>query len=147
VIDMRDRARAAGEQGFATFIEIDRLILSARIALADGEADTAVELLREAAALEGSIEKHPVSPGALLPPFEALGNVLFELERFDEALEAYRASDTRWPERFNTLLGAARAADALGDATTAQQFAQRLLDVAGASPRPSRAEALAMATD
>ena len=37
------------------------------------------------------VEKHPVSPGALLPPYEALGDLLLDLDRPAEALEAYQA--------------------------------------------------------
>jgi len=46
----------------------------------------------------------------LLAPYEAVGDLLMELDRPGEALEAYEASDAIWPERYNTLIGAARAA-------------------------------------
>lgn len=138
---LRDAAEAAGESGFATYIEVDRLILAGRLAHADHRPDEAVDLLRRAGELESSIEKHPVTPGALAPPYEALGDLLMDLNRPDEALEAYRVSDEIWPGRYNTLLGAARAADRAGREDTALDYYGRLLETAGDSDRPGVVEA------
>jgi hypothetical protein len=49
-----------------------------------------------------------------VPAREVLADVLFELKRSREALSAYRAVLKVAPNRFDALLGAARAADALG---------------------------------
>ncbi len=147
MIELRDLARAAGEQATAAYIEVDRLILAGLIALTGGDAEAAVASLREAAELEGTVEKHPVTPGALLPPYEALGDVLSELGRYEEALAAYEASDARWPSRYNTLLGAARAAKASGDSSAAQAYAGRLLDIAGASDRAKLGEVRSIAEE
>jgi tetratricopeptide (TPR) repeat protein len=138
---LRDQATAGGEPAFATYIEIDRLILAGWLARAQGEAEEAVELISSAAELEGTVEKHPVTPGALLPPYEALGDLLLDLDRPEEALEAYRASSEVWPGRFNTLLGAARAAAASGDEAAAEDYYGALLELAADSDRPALAEA------
>jgi hypothetical protein len=138
---LRKRAAAGGDDAFATYIEVDRRILAGWIAHRWGEADHAVELMRSATALEGTIEKHPVTPGALLPPNEALGDLLTALDRPAEALAAYRAGDRSWPGRYNTLLGAARAAQAAGDQDGARAHYARLLEVAGDSARAGVAEA------
>lgn len=140
---LRDGAEAAGERDFARYIEIDRLILAGRIAQARDRSDEAVVLLRRAAKLEGEVEKHPVSPGALLPPYEALGELLLELDRPDEALAAFQASQEIWPGRYWTLLGAARAAAAAGDeASSRRYYAQLLETTAPDSERPGVAEAV-----
>jgi tetratricopeptide (TPR) repeat protein len=138
---LRDQARSGGEQGFATYIEIDRLILAGWIARAQNEPEEAIGLIRSAAELEGTVEKHPVTPGALLPPYEALGDMLLDLGRPGEALEAYRASSEVWPGRFNTLLGAARAAAAVGDEAAAGDYYAQLLRMARSSGRPAVSEA------
>lgn len=130
-----EQARAAGEDGHADNIEVDRRILSGWLAHATGNADAALDMMRSAAELEASMEKDPITPGALLPPNEALGDLLMELERPEQALQAYRDSDAIWPGRFNTLLGATRAARGAGDAETAEVFRQRLLEIAGDSDR------------
>lgn len=129
MIELRDAASEAGEASFATYIEIDRLILAGRIAHLQGDAEQAVSLTREAAELEGTVEKHPITPGAVLPPYEALGDLLAELDRPTEALSAYEAGLEVWPERYRSLLGAARAARAAGAEERAGEHYATLLDV------------------
>ncbi len=138
---LREEAREAGERRMATYIEVDRLILSGWIAHARDDGETAVEQIRSALELEGTVEKHPVTPGALLPPGEALGDLLMALNRPDEAFEAYRESDETWPGRYNTLLGMARAARQADKPDQAEKAYQRLLDNAGESDRDGVAEA------
>ncbi len=139
--NLRDRATAEGDMGFATYIEIDRLILAGWIARHDVDDERAVELMESAAALEAGINKHPVTPGALLPPNEALGDLLMVLDRPADALEAYRASEAVWPGRYNTVLGAARAARAAGDESSAGTYYEQLLEIAGGSERNGVGEA------
>jgi tetratricopeptide (TPR) repeat protein len=129
--ELRDAAETAGERDFATYIEVDRRILAGWIAHAAGDADGAVELVRSAAELDRTVQKHPVSPGALYPPFEALGDLLLEVGRPEEALAAYRSSLEAWPRRYRTLLGAARAARQAGDADRAATYYGELIEVAG----------------
>lgn len=141
LVDLRDRAQSAGDEQFAVYIEVDRRILAGWIARQQGDPEEAIRLIRSAGELESTTEKHPVTPGALLPPYEALGDLLMELGRPDEALAAYRASDEIWPRRYNTVLGAARAAAAAGDEESAEVFYGELLEVAGESDRPGLSEA------
>jgi len=129
--ELADRASAAGERDFNRYVEIDRLILAGRIAHAEGQSEEGVRNIRAAAEIEATVEKHPVTPGALLPSYEALGDLLRELGRPKEALEAYEASQKIWPRRYNTLLGAARAAGEAGDAPAARAHYSALLDVVG----------------
>jgi len=142
---LRDGAQEAGERGFSTYIEVDRLILSGWIAQAEGDAETAVERIRSAAELDRTVQKHPVTPGALLPPYEALGDLLLELDRPAEALAAYESSLETWPGRYNTLLGAARAAAAMPDAEKAKAYYEELLANVGdaETTRPGVEEARA----
>jgi tetratricopeptide (TPR) repeat protein len=140
---LRERAADAGERELVTFIEIDRLVLASAIAHANGDDQAAIALLREATALEASVEKHPVTPGALLPPYEALGDLLLELGQYAEAQAAYEASDRRWPGRYNTLVGAMRSV-VLTDEIAARHFAERLLGQANRTERATLAEAFAV---
>lgn len=141
LIELKEKAKANGAEDMATYIEIDRRILAGQIAHAEGDDEKAVELTKSAAELEYGIEKHPVTPGALLPSNEALGDLLMELDRPVEALQAYEASNNTWPERYNTLLGAARAAKAAGNTSVAQKYYEKLLANTGDSDRSSINEA------
>ncbi len=129
MIELRDAASDAGEAAFSTYIEVDRLILSGRIAHAEGDANRAVALTREAAELEQTVEKHPITPGALLPPYEALGGLLAELGQPADALAAYEAGLDVWPNRYHSLLGAARAARDAEEPGRAEAHYSMLLDV------------------
>ncbi len=135
--ELRDVARDRGDDNMVVYIETDRLVLAGRIALANGRADRAVELTREAVRLETTVEKHPVTPGALQPPREALGNLFMDLGRHEEALAAYEASNEIWPGRLNTLMGAAVAARLNGSEDAARSFfAKLLISAAGADFTP-----------
>lgn len=116
------------EQTFANRIRVHEMILAGWLAKADGETEDAVRHLRRAAELEEGLEKHPITPGALLPPRETLGELLLALDRPVEALAAFRSSGEAWPGRYRTLLGAARAAAAAGDEDTAHKYYGMLLE-------------------
>ncbi len=143
MIALRDAARAAGEETFAEYIEIDRLVLAAWRAHGAGQSEQALERAREAVELEATTQKHPVTPGALYPSQEALGDLLLAMERPQEALSAYEGSLATWPGRFNSLLGAARSAKAAGLDDRARENYRALLEIASDadSSRPALAEA------
>ena len=132
----------AGEELFARNIRILRLEVAAWLAQADRDQRSSVALMREAAELETATPKHAVTPGPTLPGHELLGDLLMEQARPAEALVAYRHSLELYPRRFNSLLGAARAARASGDETMARTFYQGLLELAAAGTgRPALDEA------
>jgi tetratricopeptide (TPR) repeat protein len=134
--------REAGEDLFARNIRVLRLELNAWLAHVEGQRESSVAMMREAAELEASTPKHAVTPGPTLPAHELLGDLLMEQERPTEALAAYRRSLELYPRRFNGLLGAARAARALGDESLARTFYRELLEVAdGGTRQPALHEA------
>ena len=130
---LKAEAENDGEQYFAEQIGIDHLAVAAWLAQAEGREEEALRLMRSAAELEQSTEKHPVTPGALQPAYELLGDLLLELGRPAEALEAYQTALERWPRRFNSLLGSARAADSGGDREKARAYCIELVEMAGES--------------
>jgi hypothetical protein len=113
--------------------EVHRDAVAAWVAHAEGESDKALERMRAAADLEDKIDKHPVSPGYVLPARELLGDLLMELGRPDEAMAEYEAALRSSPRRFNGLYGAAQAAEAAGQPRKAAAFYRQLVDLAGDS--------------
>jgi tetratricopeptide (TPR) repeat protein len=106
------------------------------VAHAEGNDAGAVRLAQQAAQLEETVEKHPVTPGPLLPARELEGDLLMELGRPALALRSYEATLTREPRRARALFGAARAADLSGKTATAREHygeLSRLMDRADAS--------------
>ena len=63
---------------WADQLEIQRLAVAAWIARAEKKDDEALKLARAAADLEASTEKHPVTPGAVIPARELLAEMLLE---------------------------------------------------------------------
>jgi hypothetical protein len=88
----------------------------------------ALLLLTAAADLEDSMEKHPITPGAVLPAREQLADLLLELKRPAEALAVYQASMKSSPNRFNSLFGAAKASEAAGNVAQARQYYAKLVE-------------------
>jgi hypothetical protein len=86
-------------------------------------------LLRAAANLDDATEKHPVTPGALLPAREQLGELLLELKQPAAALREFEVSFRSTPNRFNGVYGAARAARLSGDEKTAQIYYRKLIEL------------------
>ena len=131
-----------GQKGFdwASQVEIQRLAAAGWLARAEKKDDEAVKLLRAAAELEDATDKHPVTPGAVLPAREQLADLLAELGRPAEALAEYEASLRSAPARLNSYAGAARAAERTGQKEKAKDFEGRLQALCGGS-LPSRATA------
>jgi len=92
------------------------------IAHADGHSEEAEGALRAAADLEDSTEKSPVTPGAILPAREMLGDFLLETNQPLKALDAYERSLKDSPNRLNGVSGAARAAQLTGDREKARAY-------------------------
>jgi hypothetical protein len=103
---------------------------AALIAFAEGKKDEALRLLRSVAGHEDAVDKHPVTPGALLPVREMLADLLLENGRNADALKEYETVLTTAPRRFNATAGAARAADRAGDKRRARTYAMQLLEAA-----------------
>ncbi len=99
------------------------------LAEAEGRSADAEKLLREAADSDDLLGKHPVSPGTLLPSRELLADFLLAKGRAKEALAEYEACLKVNPRRFNTVSGAARAAEAGGDGATARRYYADLLAI------------------
>jgi hypothetical protein len=71
-----------------------------------------------------------------------LADMLLELKRPADALAEYRINLQNAPNRFDGLLGAGRAAQALGDAVAAQSYYSKLTQIcATGADRPELAEA------
>jgi hypothetical protein len=129
-----------GQKGFdwASQVEIQRLAAAGWLARAEKKDDDALRSMRSAADLEDKTDKHPVTPGSVLPAREQLADLLAELGRPADAVAEYEASLRIAPARLNSYAGAARAAQAAGQAGKAKEFHDRLTAMCGGSP-PARA--------
>jgi hypothetical protein len=108
------------------------------LAFAKGKSEDAVQELRAAADRQDKDGGESVG----IPAREMLADMLQELKRPADALAEYKVVLKNSPNRFDALLGAARAAQASGDASGAQSFYAKLAEIsAPGADRPELAEA------
>jgi len=124
---------------WAIQVEVQRQAAAGWLAHAEKKDEEALGLLRSAADLEDTTEKHPVTPGSLLPAREMLADLLLEMGRPVDALGEYQASLKVAPGRFNGVFGAARAAEKAGDRDKARALYAQLVEL-GKAADPPRAE-------
>lgn len=137
-------AEAQGETLFMMKIRALRLAVEAWGVSLGGDRDEAVRLMRAAAALDITTPKPPVTPGPAVPGFELLGELLMEHGEPEQALDAFRQSLDLHPGRFNSRLGVARAARALGNLPLAsEQYTQLIEASAAGATRAALGEARA----
>jgi tetratricopeptide (TPR) repeat protein len=118
-----------GPYDWTSQVESMWLAAAAWVAFAEERTEEAVDLARSAAKLAEAAGKHPRTPGALLPPRELLGDLLMELNRPAEALVEYERSLREAPRRFNSLYGAARAAELSGSPEKAKEYYGKLVEM------------------
>jgi tetratricopeptide (TPR) repeat protein len=127
---LHDALVADGQTYWAEQVEMQRQVVAAWVARAAGKNDEAVKLMRNAVTLEDATEKHPVTPGPLVPTRELLGELLLEVKQPAPALQAFEASQRSEPNRFKGLYGAARAAELAGEKEKARAFYTKLVALA-----------------
>ena len=117
---IRDGMSAAGEVYWAGVVEAQMLGVQAWIHRGEGEVETALALLDQAAALEEEVEKHPVTPGPLLPAREMHGELLLEAGAPGPALNSLRRVLEREPHRARATFLAGLAAREAGEVAEAE---------------------------
>jgi len=137
---IRDALTAKKETYWAEQAEIQRRSATAWLALVQGRASEALAEMTAAAQLEDGTEKAAVTPGPLAPARELVGEMLLQMNKPAEALQAFEATLAKEPNRFRALSGAIRAATLAGRTDTARAHAQTLLTVCAKADPEARPE-------
>ena len=140
---LRDALATAKLGYWVEQVEIQHQVVTAWVAFAQGRHDEALQIMRTAADREEATEKHPVTPGPLVPARELLGEMLLAADQPQAALQAFEASIQVEPNRFWGMYGAARAAELAGDRDKANTYYAQLIALAERtdSMRPALAQA------
>jgi len=119
----------AGQPGYnwSRIVGIKQQAVAAWSLLAAGDTAGALREAKAAADLEDVTEKHPVTPGELLPARELEGDLLLAVGRYPSARAAYEATLRREPGRPRSLFGVARAAELAGDVAAAEGLEAQLV--------------------
>ena len=120
--ELRDKLREAKDAYWAEQVDIQWQTANAWLLHAQGKYDEALAAMAAAAAAEDKTEKAPVTPGPIVPARELYGAMLLGRGQPKDALAAFEATLKKEPHRLGATLGAAKAAEQLGDAAKARQY-------------------------
>jgi tetratricopeptide (TPR) repeat protein len=143
LMEQRVALQEAKQPYWAEQVEIQILAAKAWIAQGQGNREEALKFMRAAADLEDASEKHVAMENRLYPMRELLGDMLMAQDQAKAALTEYEASLKNTPMRLRGFYGAARAADAVGDAKKAREYFDKLAKLTrnADSDRPELQEA------
>jgi tetratricopeptide (TPR) repeat protein len=111
-----EKLRATGDDYWATQVHVQTNEALAWVAQAERKADEALKLMRAAADEEDAIEKRPVTPGAIVPAREQLGDLLLESNHPREAIKEFERALTMTPQRRGASMGLAHAREMIASA-------------------------------
>ena len=143
--EIRDKLREAKNNYWAGQVDVQEQAATAWVLYADGKYDDALKAMSAAVDAEDKTEKAPVTPGPLAPARELYGFMLLDRGMAKEALAAFEVTMAKEPNRFNSYVGVAKAAQALGDTAKAKATYEKLVALAAGadSERPTLAAARA----
>ena len=121
--------RGGPQAYWAGQVAIQRLAAAAWLELATGDTAGAILHAGQAADREDGTQKHPVTPGPVLPARELEGDLLLLIGKPAAAARAYAAMLVLSPHRARSLFGWARAAERTGDIATALAKYQEFLNL------------------
>jgi len=117
-------------------VSVERQEVEAWAAYAEGKKEEAVKAMRAAADQEDA-EAPEV---AVVPAREMVADMLLEMQRYADALAEYRNSLKESPNRFDSVYGAARAAELAGQPAAASEYYAQLLAICDGGAHSSRPE-------
>jgi tetratricopeptide (TPR) repeat protein len=125
---------------WAKQVKIQRISAMAWLKYQKGEKKEALDLMKQAANLEATTAKHPVTPGKILPSRELLADMLLDMGHYKEAQAEYEAALVRSANRFNSLYGAGYAAELMGDKEKAGKYYKKLVEISAVDAKRKRLE-------
>jgi tetratricopeptide (TPR) repeat protein len=129
--ELRDKLRQAKDAYWSEQVDIQAQVAAAWVLYAEGKHDDALKAMSAAADAEDKTEKHPVTPGVPKPARELYGAMLLERGRPAEALAAFEATLKKEPNRLSAYVGAAKAAEKIGDEVKARDYSEKIVTIAG----------------
>jgi tetratricopeptide (TPR) repeat protein len=112
----------------ANQVQIQVKASEAWILFKEGKKEAALKLMNEAATIEETTPKPPVTPGEVVPARELLGDLLMAMNKPAGALEAYEIDLRDHPSRFNALYSAGLAAERINNREKAATYYRQLLN-------------------
>ena len=108
-------------------LQVWQLEIQVAMKLQQREYDAAIQLAKQATLVEEKLPPPSGPPRILKPTYELLGEVYLQAHKPIQAQEQFAISLGRHRNRLRPLVGAARAAKASGDKSSAKETYERLL--------------------
>jgi hypothetical protein len=142
---LRQELAKSNESYWVARVDEEISTVTAWIAHAEGHDGPAEQLMRAAADGEDASIKNVAMENRLIPLREFLADLLLEQGKAGEALREWDAALREYPNRYRSLYGAARSAEASGQREKATDFYRRLAELtrSGDNSRPEIAVAKA----
>jgi len=116
-----------GQSYWATIVDAQRQTVDAWIVYSGGDKTSGLQMMQAAADLEDSVDKHPVTPGSVMPARDMLGDMFLLSDNPGDALAAYETSLKISPNRFYSLYNAGYSAEQVGDTEKAIKYYSELV--------------------
>ena len=120
--ELREKLRQSNDAYWSEQVDIQWQVATAWLLNAESKPADALNAMSAAADAEDKTEKSIVTPGPLAPARELYGFMLLERGMAQEALAAFEATLQKEPNRLGAAIGAAKAAEKLGQAAKARQY-------------------------
>jgi len=142
---LRAALEKSNQSYWADRSEEQMLAISAWIALKEGAREQALKFMAAAADGEDGSIKHVAMENRLYPMRELYGELLLEMGEPAAAMREFETALEQTPNRYRTLLGIARAANAAGDGQKASEYYAKVVNLAknADTERPETREAKA----
>jgi len=124
---LKDKAKEAAQ------VAVQVKTSEAWIEFRSGDKNKALQLMTAAADMEDAMEKHPVTPGEVIPARELLGEMLLQMDQPALALKAFEKDLQSHVNRFNALRDAGIAADKAGMKEKSKEYFKKLKEIAAAN--------------
>ncbi len=143
--ELREKLEKSNNAYWADRTEEQMLAVTAWVALAEGNREQAEKFMRSAADNEDGSVKHVAMENRLYPLRELYAELLLEIGQAAPALREFETALKAYPNRYRSIYGIARAAEASGDKRKAADHYNRLMALAknADSSRPELARARA----
>ncbi len=122
LVDLKDPYKA-------NQVDIELNSVDAWILFREGKKTEALKKMKQAAEQEDHTDKHPVTPGEVIPARELLADMLMEMDQPAEALIEYEKDLSRHANRFNGLQGAAISSEKSGNREKAGNYYKQLISL------------------
>jgi hypothetical protein len=138
--EIREKLAQQNETYWREQVDIQAQAATAWLAFAEGRKAEALAAMRATAEREDATEKNAITPGPIVPARELLAEMLLEQNQPAEALKEFEATLKHEPNRFRTVAGAVKAAEASNNPMAARKYRAQLVKICSKGDTPGRPE-------